>query len=243
MRSSSWSAPDRRNAGNDTRTNTRAHHHSSIGCTLETHGAVGKFESPQDDRRRILGVDGVHDLGGLDGFGPVEHKDEEPLFEHNWERRVFRLMIGSLRALGGPGGRFRHSIERTAPEHYLSSPYYEHWLTGVTTMAVESGFATQDELDRRAGDTFRSPAPIAVCCPTISICAPNPATRSATTFVSGLAPAVAYPRAALRAGQARHGRTRRRRVQHRRHRGPRWRIGSRPPLLRALHVTRIVGDS
>ena len=99
-------------------------------------------------------MDGVHDLGGLDGFGPVEHKDEEPLFEHNWERRVFRLMIGSLRALGGPGGRFRHSIERTAPEHYLSSPYYEHWLTGVTTMAVESGFATQDELDRRAGGHF-----------------------------------------------------------------------------------------
>ena len=99
-------------------------------------------------------MDGVHDLGWLDGFGPVEHKDEEPLFEHNWERRVFRLMIGSLRALGGPGGRFRHSIERTAPEHYLSSPYYEHWLTGVTTMAVESGFATQDELDRRAGGHF-----------------------------------------------------------------------------------------
>jgi len=99
-------------------------------------------------------VDGVHDLGGLDGFGPVEHKDEEPLFEHDWERRVFRLMIGSLRVLGGPGDRFRHSIERMVPEHYLSSPYYEHWLTGVTTMAVESGFATQDELDRRAGGHF-----------------------------------------------------------------------------------------
>jgi nitrile hydratase subunit beta len=63
-------------------------------------------------------------------------------------------MIGSLRVLGGPGGRFRHSIERMVPEHYLSSPYYEHWLTGVTTMAVESGFATQDELDRRAGGHF-----------------------------------------------------------------------------------------
>jgi hypothetical protein len=52
------------------RIRARAHHPSSIGCTLDTHGAAGKFESPQDDRRRILGVDGVHDLGGLDGFGP-----------------------------------------------------------------------------------------------------------------------------------------------------------------------------
>jgi nitrile hydratase len=99
-------------------------------------------------------VDGVHDLGGLDGFGPVEREQSEPLFDHDWERRVFRLMLGSLGVLGGPGGRFRHSIERMAPEHYLSSPYYEHWLTGVTTMAVESGFTTSDELERRAGGRF-----------------------------------------------------------------------------------------
>ncbi|HKH53297.1 MAG TPA: SH3-like domain-containing protein [Mycobacterium sp.] len=99
-------------------------------------------------------MDGVHDLGGLDGFGPVERETSEPLFEQDWERRVFRLMIGSLAALGGPGGRFRHSIERMVPEHYLSSPYYEHWLTGVTTMAVESGFTTPEELERRAGGRF-----------------------------------------------------------------------------------------
>jgi len=99
-------------------------------------------------------VDGVHDLGGLDGFGPVEHEDAEPFFREPWERRVFRLMVGSIGALGGPGGRFRHSIERMDPAHYLSSPYYEHWLTGVTTLAVESGFATQDELEHRAGGRF-----------------------------------------------------------------------------------------
>ena len=99
-------------------------------------------------------MDGVHDLGGLDGFGPVEHEDAEPFFREPWERRVFRLMVGSIGALGGPGGRFRHSIERMDPAHYLSSPYYEHWLTGVTTLAVESGFATQDELEHRAGGRF-----------------------------------------------------------------------------------------
>jgi len=99
-------------------------------------------------------VDGVHDLGGLDGFGPVEHATSEPLFDEDWERRAFRLMIGWIAAQNPSGGRFRHSIERMAPEHYLSSPYYEHWLTGAATMAVEAGVTTQDELDRRAGGHF-----------------------------------------------------------------------------------------
>ena len=99
-------------------------------------------------------MDGVHDLGGLDGFGPVEHTPSEPLFDEDWERRAFRLMIGWIAAQNPSGGRFRHSIERMAPEHYLSSPYYEHWLTGAATMAVEAGFTTQDELDRRAGGHF-----------------------------------------------------------------------------------------
>jgi nitrile hydratase len=121
---------------------------------IDTVGAAGKFESPRDNRRRILGVDGVHDLGGLDGFGPVAHEASEPLFEQDWERRAFRVMMGWIATQAPPGGRFRHSIERMDPAQYLSSPYYEHWLTGAATMAVESGFTTQDELDRRAGGRF-----------------------------------------------------------------------------------------
>jgi nitrile hydratase len=70
----------------------------------------------------FLDVDGVHDLGGLDGFGPVEYKSTEPFFEEDWERRTLRLMIGLIATPGVPGGRLRHSIERMAPEHYLSSP-------------------------------------------------------------------------------------------------------------------------
>jgi nitrile hydratase subunit beta len=99
-------------------------------------------------------VDGVHDLGGLDGFGPVEHEVAEPAFAEDWERRVFRFMIGSLGSLAINGGMFRHSIERMDPAHYLSSPYFEHWLTGVTTLAVEAGAASVDELERRAGGSF-----------------------------------------------------------------------------------------
>ena len=96
----------------------------------------------------------MHDLGGLDGFGPVEHADSEPFFAADWERRTFRMMIGSLGPLSINGGMFRHSIERMDPAHYLSSSYWEHWLTGVTTLLVEAGVTTQEELDRRAGGRF-----------------------------------------------------------------------------------------
>ena len=96
----------------------------------------------------------MHDLGGLDGFGPVEHEETEPTFAEDWERRTFRMMIGSLGPLSINGGMFRHSIERMDPAHYLSSSYWEHWLTGVTTMAVEAGAVTQEELDRHAGGRF-----------------------------------------------------------------------------------------
>lgn len=96
----------------------------------------------------------MHDLGGLDGFGPVEHADSEPFFAADWERRTFRMMIGSLGPLRINGGMFRHSIERMDPAHYLSSSYWEHWLTGVTTLLVEAGVTTQEELDRRAGGRF-----------------------------------------------------------------------------------------
>ncbi|HET7665663.1 MAG TPA: nitrile hydratase subunit beta [Mycobacterium sp.] len=99
-------------------------------------------------------MDGIHDLGGLDGFGPVEHKSTEPFFDEDWERRVFRLMVGLIATKGIPGGKFRHSIERMPPERYLSAPYYERWLTGAATMAVESGFTTQEDLERRAGGRF-----------------------------------------------------------------------------------------
>ncbi len=99
-------------------------------------------------------MDGVHDLGGLDGFGPVEHEASEPLFQEAWERRMFRVLIGTINSLASPGGKFRHSIERMDPAHYLSSPYYEHWLTGVSTLAVEAGLTTPDELECRAGGPF-----------------------------------------------------------------------------------------
>jgi nitrile hydratase len=99
-------------------------------------------------------VDGIHDLGGLDGFGPVEHAPTEPVFAEEWERRALRVMLAVNMAVQRGSAAFRHSIERMDPAHYLSSSYYEHWLTGVATLAVEAGLTTAPDLERRAGGAF-----------------------------------------------------------------------------------------
>jgi len=99
-------------------------------------------------------MDGVHDLGGLDGFGAVDAPPSEPAFHEEWERRALRAMLAVNIGLGTSGGRFRHSIERMDPAHYLSSSYYEHWLTGVSTLLVEAGKTSRSDLDKRAGGHF-----------------------------------------------------------------------------------------
>src|SRR5436853_7793347 len=99
-------------------------------------------------------MDGVHDLGGMEGLGRVEWTPSEPAFAEEWERRVLRVVLAGQAALHPSGGSFRHSIERMDPAHYLSSPYYEHWLTGISTLLVEAGVVSQEELERRAGGGF-----------------------------------------------------------------------------------------
>ena len=41
-------------------------------------------------------MDGVHDMGGMDGFGKVEPEPNEPVFHHRWEGRV--LAMSDLKA-------------------------------------------------------------------------------------------------------------------------------------------------
>jgi hypothetical protein len=84
-------------------------------------------------------MEGVHDLGGRDGFGPVEAEVDEPVFHEAWEGRTFGLAIAAMASGRFNTPMFRHAIERMDPVHYLSSSYYEHWLTAVATLLTESG--------------------------------------------------------------------------------------------------------
>ena len=106
-------------------------------------------------------MDGIHDLGGMQGFGPVEVEADEPVFHEPWEGRSFPLTGATIGAAGLNTPIFRHSIERMDPAHYLTSSYYEHWLTGVLTLAVEEGLLDLAELEERAGGVIPLSRPVA----------------------------------------------------------------------------------
>ena len=73
-------------------------------------------------------MNGIHDLGGMQGFGPIEREENEPVFHADWERRIFALLNLTIAAGQYHVDEIRHSIERMAPADYLTTPYYVHWL-------------------------------------------------------------------------------------------------------------------
>jgi nitrile hydratase len=91
-------------------------------------------------------MDGVHDMGGMDGFGKVVPEPNEPVFHEEWEARVMAVN----RALGATGAwsidTARFSREALPPDVYLSSSYYRRWLLGIEDLLVEHGFVAEDEL-------------------------------------------------------------------------------------------------
>src|ERR1700680_3672815 len=96
----------------------------------------------------------------MDGFGPVRIEPDEPLFRHEWERRALGVGMSAFVMGLSNGGEFRHSIERMDPGHYLGSPYYEHWITGIATRLVETGRVGPGELERLAGGPFPLSGPV-----------------------------------------------------------------------------------
>lgn len=105
-------------------------------------------------------MDGIHDLGGMAGFGSVEMEDDEPTFHEPWEEIAFLTNIASIAMLGAYNAdEYRHSIERMPIDEYLSARYYERTLIGVTTLLVEKALLDKADLDRRAGARVRVSQP------------------------------------------------------------------------------------
>lgn len=88
----------------------------------------------------------INDVGGMQGFPAVVQEVDEPPFHSDWEAHVFAMN----RALIGAGvynlDEFRDAVERMPPAAYLSSSYYEKWLHAITTLLVEKGVCTPDDL-------------------------------------------------------------------------------------------------
>lgn len=94
-------------------------------------------------------MNGVHDVGGMHGFGAVDPEPDEPVFHVDWERDVFASVI-ALMAQGVYNlDEFRHAVERMDPVHYLQGSYYEHWLAAVELLVREKGLVSDAELGQR----------------------------------------------------------------------------------------------
>ncbi|MFQ6017251.1 MAG: hypothetical protein ACE5KF_03580 [Kiloniellaceae bacterium] len=97
-------------------------------------------------------MNGIHDLGGMDGLGPIDYEENEPVFHADWERRAFALTL----AMGYYGAwnldTSRHARERMPPADYLRASYYERWLHGLETLLAEKGLLTREELDARIAE-------------------------------------------------------------------------------------------
>ncbi|MFZ2738910.1 MAG: SH3-like domain-containing protein [Burkholderiaceae bacterium] len=99
-------------------------------------------------------MDGVHDLGGRQGFGPVRYSPQAQAFHAPWEKRVNAMYSLAVKLGLFNMDEYRHAIERMEPRHYLSASYYERSLTSLATLCVEKGLVTREELDRCAQGGF-----------------------------------------------------------------------------------------
>ena len=93
-------------------------------------------------------MNGVHDMGGMHGMGPIRHEKNEPTFHERWEGRVYAL-ARVLRTRSGLWNldAFRHGLEVLPPVEYLRMSYYEKWLAWMVTTVVATGDVTQAEIE------------------------------------------------------------------------------------------------
>jgi nitrile hydratase subunit beta len=92
-------------------------------------------------------MNGVHDMGGMHGMGPVRREPGEPVFHEAWEGRVFALNIAmrAWRRWNIDAGRYE--IELIPPADYLRMTYYEKWFVRLAELLVKTGMITRRELE------------------------------------------------------------------------------------------------
>ena len=109
-------------------------------------------------------MDGIHDMGGMGGCGPMVR--DEAIFHAPWERQAFGLASGVQ--IVGNTDEFRHSIERLDPGFYLTADYFGRWLGALEIRLTERGLLDSDDVDARAGTGARPTAIAPVGLPTES---------------------------------------------------------------------------
>ncbi len=107
-------------------------------------------------------MDGIHDMGGTQGWGAVEIEPDEKVFDEDWEARAFALSLASMGVSGTNLDAFRHALERLHPLDYLDEGYYGRWIKSAELLCVDSGIIAPGAVEARArkmrGEAVEEPA-------------------------------------------------------------------------------------
>jgi nitrile hydratase subunit beta len=104
-------------------------------------------------------MNGVHDMGGMHGFGPVQPEPNEPTFHSEWEGRCVALNRAMYFTRLWNIDQGRAAIENLPPQLYLRLPYYERWALRLQNLLTEHGLVDVDEI--AAGHALRPGKPLA----------------------------------------------------------------------------------
>lgn len=120
-------------------------------------------------------MDGIHDMGGVEGYGPVPYVPEEPIsLKERWEAFAGAAFFALERSGRTNIDAHRHRIERLDPDRYLPISYWGRWLAAVEAAAIEQGIASAAEVDQAVAATGNDPA----------TCAPPPRLHPTVGFES-----------------------------------------------------------
>ncbi len=104
-------------------------------------------------------MDGIHDMGGTEGYGPVPYiADEHVQVTTRWEAFSGAALFALLRSGRTNLDAHRHRIERLDPTRYLPISYWGRWLAAIEVATVDQEIADQAEIDQAIAALGHDPA-------------------------------------------------------------------------------------
>lgn len=95
-------------------------------------------------------MNGIHDLGGMHGFGAIDTDEDDEVFHDHWEALAFAMQVVTIHGEELYNlHEFRRAREEVDSGEYLTSAYYDNWLAAVEKLAIEKGVITAAELEER----------------------------------------------------------------------------------------------
>jgi len=106
-------------------------------------------------------MNGVHDMGGMHGMGPIEPDSGGLVFSEPWKGRVYAMIrsMGAWRKWTLDADRY--SIELLPPDEYLRASYYERRFLGLIGAMLRHEVVREDEIatgQSASGSTPATPA-------------------------------------------------------------------------------------